>query len=338
VNTRVLDRSPVRRWQPLVLVIAVLASAIGGQQAALADEPLRYTLTAPSVAHIQRTADGLYKFRTQESHFHLTQDTARHDKFSPRLVTTTVNGSWDGMDEKYSVVVTIDELGRRTPRRVAKFSDPGAMGQVLTGDTYFVTVQPPCCADTGHFWFRSVDTGRFQFRATGNGEIGATAFMYVQATGTTVNTERWVGFEGNTDSNPDPTLLGHIRYGDLSGVLSDVQVRVKPDAPAWSRAGSDWKEIEGAEECSFLQWRQGGAVHSSFGRKRPEPGGCDLKGDYRPEPFQSLPYGVNGIEVEYSISGDVYAAIPIVNDHLDIEHAQTNGRVTLVRVAINDNR
>jgi hypothetical protein len=331
VNGSALDPLPVARLQSFKLFLTVLAYAIGVRQAAFADEPLRYTLTGPSVVHIERAADGLYKFRTLESRFRLTQDAARHDKFVPRLITTTTKGSWDGIDEKYSVVVTIDELGGRTPRRVAKFSDPGTMGEVLADDTYYLTAEPPCCAATGHFWFRSADTGRFLFRATGNGETGASAFMYVQAVGTKVNTERWVAFEGNTDSNPDPTSLGHIRYGDLSGPLSDVQIRVKSDAPPWSRADREWDEIEGAQECSFLQWLQAGTVHSSFGRKRPAPGGCDLKGEYQPEHFESLPNGVNGIEVEYSISGDVYAVIPIVNDHLDIEHAQTASRIILVR-------
>ena len=331
MNVRVLDRLPVRRSQPFELVLTVLACAVGLRQPAFADDPLRYTLTGPSVVHIERAADGLYKFQTLESRFRLTQDAARHDKFVPRLITTTTKGSWDGIDEKYSVVVTIDELGGRTPRRVAKFSDPGTMGEVLTGDAYYLTAKPPCCTDTGHFWFRSADTGKFLFRATGNGEVGSTAFMYVQTVGAKVITDRWIAFEGNTDSNPDPTLLGHIRYGDLSGSLSDVQIRLKSDAPPWSRADGTYDEIEGAKECSFLQWLETGTVHSSYGRKRPAAGGCDFKGDYLPEPFQSLPNGINGIEVEYSISGDVYAVIPIVNDHLDIEHAKTASRIILVR-------
>ena len=332
VNAPILDRTPVRRLQLFGLVLTVFVSVIGSGQPVFADEPLRYTLTGPSVVHIERSADGLYKYQTLESRFRLTQDAARHDEFVPRLITTTTKGSWDGTDEKYSVVVTIDELRGRTPRRVAKFSDPGTMGEVL-GDTYYLTAVPPCCTDTGHFWFRSADTGKFLFKATGNGEVGATAFMYVQAVGAKVNTERWIAFEGNTDSNPDPTLLGHIRYGDRSGTLSDVQIRVKSDAPPWSRADGDWNEVEGAKECSFLQWLKDGAVHSTYGRRRPSPGGCDFKGDYLPEPFQSLPNGVNGIEVEYSISGDVYAVIPIVNDRLDIEHAQTASRIMLGRVA-----
>ena len=285
------------------------------------------------MVHIQRAPDGLYKFQKKESSFWLTQDTYRHDKFVPRLITTTAIGSWDGIDEQYSVVVTIDELEGRTPRRVAKFSDPGTIGKVLTGDTYYLTSKPPCCADTGHFWFRSLDTGKFLFRAVGSGDVGTTAFMYVQAVGAKVNTERWVAFEGNTDPNPDPTLLGHIRYGGLSGSLSDVEVHVKADAPAWSRANGEWKEIEGATQCGFLQWLEAGKVHSSFGRKRPAPGGCDVKGDYLPEPFRSLAKGVNGIEVEYSISGEVYATIPIVNDQLDVKHADTVSRISLVGVA-----
>ena len=54
-----------------------------------------------------------------------------------------------------------------------------------------------------------------------------------------------------------------------------------PDAPPGSRADREWDEIEGAKECGFLQWLQAGTVHSSFGRKRPAPGGCDIKGDYQ---------------------------------------------------------
>ena len=70
-------------------------------------------------------------------------------------------------------------------------------------------------------------------------------------------------------------------------------------------------------------------------RKRPAAGGCDLISAYQPELFTALagkkhPKVVTGIELEYSIAGDVYATIPIVNDRLDVEHAQTTSRITLV--------
>jgi hypothetical protein len=324
----------IERSRSLEVVLAFFAFM--AVTPALADNPQSYTLTAPSVAHIQRGADGHYKIQAQESRFWLTQDAPRHDKFVPRLVTTTTNWSWDD-DEKYSVVVTIDELAGRTPRRIAKFSDPGTTGAVLTGDAYYLTMKSPCCDATGHFWFRSLDTGKFLFKATGFGEVGATAFMYVQAIGAKLSTERWIGFEGNTDTNPDPTLLGNLRYGDLNGVLSDVQIRVRSDAPPWHGAGTDVSEIEVANDCSFLRWVEVGNPHSDSGRKRPAPGGCDLKSEYHPESFASLagnahPTVVNGIEVEYSISGDVYATIPIVNDRLDIDHAQISNRIKSVSV------
>lgn len=304
---------------------------------ALADNSQGYTLTAPSVAHIQRKADGHYKIQAQESQFWLTQDAARHANFVPRLVTTTTHWSWDD-EEKYSVVVTIDELAGRTPRRIAKFSDPGVTGHVLAGDTYYLTLKSPCCDATGRFWFRSLDTGKFLFRATGFGEVGATAFMYVQTVGATVNTERWVGFEGNTDATPDPTILGNLRYGSLDGMLSDVQFRVRAGSAPWPRARTGWSEIEAANECSSMRWLEVGKSHSSGGeRKRPAPGECDLKSDYRTDPFDSIagdahPTVVNDIEVEYSISGDVYATIPIANDRLDIDHARISNRIELVRV------
>src|ERR1700739_4833201 len=115
VNVRVLDRSPVRRLRSFGFFLVVLASAVGLRQFACGDEPRHYTLTGPSMVHIERVADGLYKYQTLESRFRLTQDAVRHDKFVPRLITTTIKGSWDGTDEKYSVVVTIDELRGRAP-------------------------------------------------------------------------------------------------------------------------------------------------------------------------------------------------------------------------------
>jgi len=305
-------------------------------QFAVADRSPGYTVTGPSEAHVQRKSDGSYKIQAQESRFWLTHDYRRQARFSPRLITTTTNWSWDG-DEQYSVLVTIDELRGRTTRQIAKFSDPGTTGQILAGDVYYLTQQPPCCADTGHYYFRSVDTGAFLFSATGNGDVGTTAFLYVHAPGTHVETDRWVGFEGNAATDSDPTLLGDIRYGDLKGVLSDVEIRVKSDAPPWPRSVGDWDELEAAKECSFVQWLEAGKPRSSFGRKRPAAGGCDLKSEYQPEPFTSLagnthPTAVSGIELEYSIAGEVYATIPIVNDHLDVDHAQLASRIALVTI------
>jgi len=294
-----------------------------------------YTVKAPpSVAHIQKGTGDNYKIQAQESRFWLTQDYRRQARFIPRLITTTTNWTRDGSDEDYSVVVTIDEMHGRTPRRIASFSDPGASGQVLAGDVYYLTMKPPCCADSGYYYFRSLDTGKFLFEATGTGEVGTAAFMYVHPPGTHVETDRWVAFEGNTNASLDPTLLGHIRYGDLNGISSDILVRLKSDAPPWPRSIGGWDELAAAKQCGFLQWIDEGKVHSSFGRKRPAPGSCDLKGAFLPEPMdylagKVLPHGLNGIEVEFSISGDVYATIPIVNDHLDIDHAHTADRIVL---------
>jgi hypothetical protein len=336
VKPRRIDELALGRWRLCPLALALCASTISVASLAPAANAPGYTVTAPSVAHVQRGPHGSYKIQAQESRFWLTHDYRRRARFIPRLVTTTTNWSWDG-DEKYSVVVTIAELRGHTPRQVAKFSDPGTTGQVLAGDVYYLTMKPPCCGDTGDYYFRSLDTGEFLFRATGNGDVGTTAFLYVHPPGTHAEADRWIAFEGDTAPNPDPGLLGYIRYGDLRGVLSEVQVRVKPDAIPWPRAVGDWDEVEAAKECSFLQWLEDGRVHSSLGRKRPDPGACDLKGEFEPEPIDAhagklLPNGITGIEVEYSIAGDVYATIPIVNDHLDVEHAQSADRVMLMDV------
>ena len=58
------------------------------------------------------------------------------------------------------------------PHRVAQFSDPGTTGQILAGDVYYLTMKPPCCADTGYYYFRSLDSGALLFKATGNGDVG----------------------------------------------------------------------------------------------------------------------------------------------------------------------
>ena len=319
--------------RPSRVAFAACLCAILMMPSALADSS-GYTVTGPSGAHVKRKADGSYAIQARESRFWLTRDYRRQAHFIPHLITTTTNWSWDG-DEKYSVVVTIDELRGRTPHRVAQFSDPGTTGQILAGDVYYLTMKPPCCGDTGYYYFRSVDSGALLFKATGNGDVGTSAFLYQHAPGTHVEMDRWVGFEGNVDSDSDSTLLGNIRYGDLSGVLSDVEVRVKSDASPKPRAADDRDEIQAARDCGFLQWLEAGKPRSSFGRKRPAAGGCDLTSTYQPELFTALaghkhPTAVSGIELEYSIAGEVYATIPIVNDRLDVEHAQTAPRITLV--------
>lgn len=149
----------------LLLPLSVAVMSIG--EAALAGEPVHYTIAGPSVANIERGADGQYNIHAQESRYWLTQNYHLDPKFVPRLVTTTTNWSWDG-DEKYSVVVTIDELGGPQPHRVAQFSDPGSSGNVPAGSNYYVTKQPPCCTATGLFYVRSLETGQLLFTSTTN--------------------------------------------------------------------------------------------------------------------------------------------------------------------------
>ena len=319
----------------LLLSQSVVVMLIG--QAALAEEPVRYTITGPSVANIERGEDGQYNIQAQESRYWLTQNYHLDPKFVPRLVTTTTNWSWDG-EEKYSVVVTIDELGGPQPRRIAQFSDPGSSGNVLSGSNYYVTTQPPCCTATGLFHVRSLETAQLLFTSTGNGEVGAATFMFLRPPGTDVDLERWVAFEGNRDSSADPVLLGHIRYGDTHGVLSDVEVRVKAGRQRTIKAGAVRSEAEDASVCGFLRWVVPGYQQLANAPRRPAVGKCDFDGKFDMQPLGAYmrdkpQTDVGGFEVEFSISGRVYATIPITHDRLDPAHAEGANRTALTTVA-----
>jgi hypothetical protein len=310
-------------------------SAIGTIEPAFAEEPLRYTISGPSVANVERGDDGSYKVHAQESRYWLTSNYSSRADFVPRLVTTTTDWSWDE-DEKYAVAVTIDELGGPQPRRIAEFSDPGTTGAVLPGDVYYVTKEPPCCVATGRFHFRSLETGHLLFTSTGYGEVGAATFMFLRPTGAVESSERWVAFEGDTEAHADSTLLGRLRYGDINGVLSDVEVRIKPGTRRRNKADPDLSDD--ASECALLRWIVPGHPRLPSAPSRPAAGKCDFDGKFDVQPLSEFMSGqpqadVSGFQVELSISGRVYATIPIIHDRLNVAHAKSASRIALTTVA-----
>lgn len=125
-----------------------------------------------------------------------------------------------------SVSVSIDDMSGPTPKRLVSFTDPGAEGRILA-DRYFVTTQTGCCDELTVHHARFLETGKLLFRSTGREASRGMAWM--EAPNTPIR--RWAAVDGKTtEAEWKRGLVGRVRYGDDTGVLSTIEISAEPDS------------------------------------------------------------------------------------------------------------
>ena len=127
--------NPLQNWFWPTLLALAGAVAFTRADGATSEAPLHIEI--PASVTIQQGQHGNLEYSTREPHFHLTYDNYLGTGFVPKLVTTVQEYSSD--EDKAKISVAIDAVDNRVTRRIASFSDPGQVGRVLPGETYFVT-------------------------------------------------------------------------------------------------------------------------------------------------------------------------------------------------------
>lgn len=249
--------------------------------------------------------------------------------FAHRLATITSlsDGESDALERR--IQVTVDDMSGPALRRIAEFTDPGRQGEVV-GGLFFVTTGEGCCGQPNRHHVRNLETGKALFNASGDGEMGMTAFMEVPNHHPTL--ERWAAFEGLIgDYDKDPAMLGMLRYGDRYHTISAVALRMDP-------AKQPQDIVLELPSCGALLWREPGKEPGAGQPQRPKAGACSTGGSYAPVALFSLEHAsgpLGGFALEISLSGKVYATIPVTGDRLDIAHARLQHGLTLQAVPPN---
>lgn len=125
-----------------------------------------------------------------------------------------------------TVTVGIDDMSGTTAKRLVSFTDPGAEGRILA-DRYFITMQTGCCDELTVHHVRFLETGKLLFRSTGRETSRGIGWM--EAPNTQIR--RWAAVDGKTtQAEWKRGLVGRVRYGDNTGVLSTIEISAEPDS------------------------------------------------------------------------------------------------------------
>lgn len=311
----------VKSLLPVVFVLTLLLP--GGGEAQM------YRATAPSDITVEVRPDGLVVQQRSvryEVYDAIPDDIKVGVAFEHRLATisTVSDGATD--DQTSRIEVTVDALSGDGLRRITAFSDAGSEGAV--SGPYFMTIQRGCCSPLTRHHVRNVETGRLLFTATGAGIAGLVALMTVPNHHPTI--ERWAAFEGRPDgANNDRSMLGFLRYGDRSGALDTVILRMDV-------AKQPEEFILDLPSCGALLWLEPGWEPAQGQPRRPDGEKCFAPpGLSYSTPLFGLEHSgkaLGGFELEMSLSGMVYATISVRNDRLDLAHARLAPGVSLVQV------
>jgi hypothetical protein len=310
------------RFLPIFVLLAM------GPTADLRAETYRATATSSMEVEVGRGVPVIHRRSVRHELFSAFPDDIKVGQpFELRLVTVTEISDGEPDDLRDTISVTVDALSGPTPRRIASFSDQGSKGTLSS--PWFVTIQSGCCSPLTRFHVRDIETGTPLFTATGNSDLGLVALMTELDSRPRVR--RWAAFEGlpGEDAN-DPAMLGYLRYGDRHGPTDTVELRMEADRQPQEFPLS-------FPECGALLWLVPGQESASGQPQRPAPDQCfNPPGLSYETPLHKLehpPGTVGGFELELSLDGTVYAAIPVRDDRLDLEHARLERGVSLVRVS-----
>lgn len=291
-----------------ILTLAGLLGSVAFHALAFAQnaKSTSYSLSGQSSITVEVPPNG-FTIHQRDVHFELIQPI--RDWGAPWRVATITSIRDGEIDaQQHRVEVTVDELSATGKHRLSAFSDKGSIGKDIGGD-FIVITQLGCCGGlTQHHVYNSI-TGMKLFDSTGGWNVGMAAWIKVG------DTERWAAFQDMwVNSNTDQSLIGYVRYGAFNGVMSVVAFHMDPaqQEPGFTQ------EFGG---CGALVWTT---------ERRPDPSRCFDGGSYTLGVPGHGDAPVNGVAVELSMLGKVYATIPVTNDRLDIAHATLAPGVTLV--------
>lgn len=278
-----------------------------------------YQATAPSNITVQVRSDGLVVHQRSvryEVFTAIPDDIKVGVPFSNRLATITTISDGEIDDQTHTIEVTVDALSGSAPDRIVAFADAGSEG--IVSSPYFITTQSGCCSPLTRHHVRNIETGKLLFTATGPGQAGLVALMNVPNHHPTI--ERWAAFEGRPEAaSGNPTLLGYLRYGGRNGPIDTLALRM-------DLARQPEEFVLGLSECGALLWIEPGTPPAEGQPRRPSGKTCFVP--------QHLSYStglftlehasgaLGSFELELSLDGKVYAAIPVKNDRLDLVHAR----------------
>ena len=312
----------------MIRFVAVLVLLAIGPSANLRAETYRATATSSIKVEVGRGALVVHRRSVRHELFSAFPDDIKVGQpVELRLATVTEISDGEPDDLRDTIRVTIDALSGSALRRIASFSDPGSKSTVSS--PWFVVAQSGCCSPLTRFHVRDIETGTPLFTATGNSDVGLVALM--TELGTRPRVRRWAAYEGlpGLDAK-DPAMLGYLRYGNRHGATDTVELRMEADRQPQEFAIS-------LPECGALLWLIPGQEPASGQPKRPAPDKCFTPPGLSYEtPLHHLvhsPGTVGGFELELSLDGTVYAAVPVRDDRLDLEHARLERGVSLVRVS-----
>ena len=312
----------------MIRVVPVLVLLAIGPGAGLRAETYRATATSSMEVEVGPGAPIIHRRSVRHELFGAFSDDIKVGQpVELRLATVTAISDGEPDDLRNTISVTVDALSGPTPRRIASFSDQGSIGTVSS--PWFVTTHSGCCSPLTRFHVRDLETGTPLFTATGNSDAGLVALM--TEPDTLPRVRRWAAFEGlpGMDAN-DPAMLGYLRYGDRHGAIDTVELRMEADRQPQEFAIS-------LPECGALLWLVPGRDPAPGHPKRAASDRCFTPPGVSYEtPLHQLehpPGSVGGFELELSLDGTVYAAIPVRDDRLDLDHARLERGVSLVRVS-----
>ncbi len=310
------------RFLPVLALLAI------GPIAGLRAETYRTTATSSIEVEIGPGAPIVHRRSVRHELFQaFSNDIKVGQPVELRLATVTEISDGEPDDLSNSISVTVDAIAGPAPRRMASFSDQGSTGTLSS--PWFVTTQSGCCSPLTRHHVRDIETGTPLFTATGNSNLGLVALMTELDSRPRVR--RWAAFEGLPGADPnDPAMLGYLRYGDRHGAADTVELRME-------LARQPQEFPLSLPECGALLWRVPGQEPASGQPQRPAQDQCftppSLSYETPLHKLEHRPGTVGGFELELSLDGTVYAAIPVSEDRLDLEHARLERGVSLVRVS-----
>lgn len=320
----------MRRF-PVAPVLAGLALlAAGGvaraQEGARPSGTLRHDFAAASAGTVTLRPDGVVEMHARNARLvpYVRFDGMAH---LPRLATITtdvrVASDAEGPEPGAArVEVTVDDLSASPPRRLATFADPGVEARILAA-RYVVTTLPGCCAAPNQHVVRNAETGALLFRATGATLPGGVA--WAEAPNSRPHLVRWAAWDGTLTEADPRDLLGVLAYGDETGPLSRLALRMR--------------RAEAREELALALGQEARLVwvdEAAARRRRTTRNGAGRPDDARPPqggtadspaPIWSLegrtaPGEIGGFSLRLlDPRGRAVATIPVAADRLDAARA-----------------
>jgi hypothetical protein len=292
----------------LIRSLAALFAVTSVASAAVAQTS--YDVSAPSTVHIEKKSDGI-EMRVRNARF-VPYRVWKGDKQELRLATINydvrTSTTAEGTDPASTIAITIEDLSGATAKRLASYTDPGALADIL-GD-YSVATFPGCCGGADIHRVRYMENGRALFRSTGPMPMGSAA--WAEAPNAKPRTVRWAALDCDTDEKDIATrFIGRLLYGGDAGKLSSIDIVLKGQ----SEYDETWLPLA---HDAIVQWLDAKADPATDG---PSSGTAEAPKSIWALDGVSDPAKLTGFKVIVTVDGKEMMSVPVVADRLDIGKA-----------------